>query len=216
MSDAVVQPLVKPKLRGIPDIVGVVIAVPAVALLGQFAQPGLATAGALVYGASLVTLLGVSASYHTPTWSPAVRDWWRRVDHAAIFVLIAGSYTPCFLLAVGPELRSMVLWMIWGCAGAGVVMSMIWLKPPRSLQVTLYIGMSWSVLPFAAEFLAVIGISGSMLFFGGGVLYITGAITYARRSPNPIPTVYGYHEVFHTLVVLAAACHYALIWRLVT
>lgn len=209
-------PRVKPRLRGIPHTIGAIVAVPAVAILVAHASTTTATRGALVYGLSLIFLLGASAVYHTPQWTPRARMWLRRVDHLAIFVLIAGTYTPMTLMALPRGDAHFMLTLAWIFAVVGALISLFWPTVPRWINVGLAVTMGWMILPYAPTIGHTLEPLDLVLIFGGGVLYSAGGITYARRSPDPIPDVYGYHEVFHTLVLIAVAFHYTVIWRMVS
>ncbi len=217
MAGALLTDLIseKPRLRGIPHSVGALFAVPAAILCVAHASSGDAAVGAAIYGLSLILLLSTSAVYHTPTWTPRIRMWLRRVDHLAIFVLIAGSYTPICLVALPPEECTVMLIAVWSCAGLGALLSLFWPMAPRWLNVGLTLAMGWLILPYGLVIIEALGPGGMALLAGGGVLYSVGGLAYAKRAPNPIPGVFGHHEVFHCLVLTAAACHYALIWRLV-
>jgi hemolysin III len=217
MTSAVVTEFlyVKPRLRGIPHSIGALLALPAAILCVVHASSGEAAIGAFVYGLSLLFLLSTSAIYHTPTWTPRVRMWLRRVDHLAIFVLIAGSYTPICLMALPPEEGRLMLIAVWACAGVGALLSLFWPMAPRWLNVGLTITMGWLILPYGLVVIDALGPGSIALLALGGVLYSLGGLAYAKRAPNPIPAVFGHHEVFHCLVLTAAACHYAVIWRLV-
>ena len=205
----------KPRLRGIPHSLGVLVAIPATILCVANAATAVGTTGALIYGLSLVFLLGTSAIYHTPTWTPNVRMWLRRVDHLAIFVLIAGSYTPMCLLALPPAEGKTLLIAVWSFAAVGALLSLFWPLAPRWLNVGLAVTMGWLILPQGMLIAETLGPLNSALIVVGGVLYSLGGVAYARRAPNPIPNVFGHHEVFHCMVLAAAACHFIAIWRLV-
>ena len=217
MTSAVVTEFVseKPLLRGIPHSVGAFVALPAAILCVVHASSGDGATGAVVYGLSLLFLLSTSAIYHTPTWTPRKRMWLRRVDHLAIFVLIAGSYTPICLIALPPEEGRLMLIAVWTCAGLGALLSLFWPMAPRWLNVGLTVTMGWLILPYGLVIIDALGPVNIALLTLGGVLYSLGGLAYAKRAPNPIPAVFGHHEVFHCLVLTAAACHYAVIWRLV-
>jgi hemolysin III len=204
---------VKPRYRGVPHSIGALIAIPAAVLLVRHASTPMATHAAIVYGLSLVFLLSASAVYHKPTWSPEKRLFLRRVDHLAIFVLIAGSYTPLSLMGLPhDDARTLLTWC-WSFAGVGALVSLFWPTVPRWINVGLNITMGWMILPYASQIGDTLAPLDLVLIFGGGALYSFGAITYARRSPDPYPEVFGYHEIFHTLVLIAVGCHYAAIWR---
>ena len=165
-----------------------------------------------VYAISLVALFGVSALYHRINWrSVTRRDWMRRLDHSMIFVLIAGSYTPFAVLVLHGSLAFAVLVAAWAGALAGVVFNLVWRNAPAWLRSALYIGLGWIAVAAAPQLGAAIGLLGMTLVALGGVLYTMGAVVYAIKRPDPIPAVFGYHELFHVLVIAAAALQYAVI-----
>jgi hemolysin III len=212
-TDAPPKPaLVKPKLRGIPHLVSACLAVPAVYLLVQHAPAGVLSTSALIYGLSLCLLLSTSALYHTPHWSPGSRAWLRRLDHSMIYVLIAGSYTP-FFVSLDPGRDDWVLPVVWGTAIVGSLTCVFWPQMPRWFATVLYMIFGWLAVPFAAEFGAQYGSTPVWLVGLGGLAYSVGGVCYARKSPDLVPGVFGYHELFHVLVSLAAACHYAAVWQ---
>src|SRR3954468_17604735 len=201
-------PLVKPRLRGVSHEVAFYAALPAGALLIALAD-GRARWAAAVYAASLVALLGTSALYHRPHWAPGPRRWMRRADHAAIFVLIAGTYTPLTLLL--PERGTAMLALAWIGAVAGILQSLFWVHAPRPLVAALYLAFGWAVTLFWPALNATLGFAGIFLLGLGGLLYSGGAIVYAARRPDPVPAVFGYHEIFHACVVAAAVCHFGVV-----
>jgi hemolysin III len=205
----------KPKLRGVSHQFASLVALLAgVALVLQAADARAAFA-ASVYAASLVTLFSVSALYHVPTWAPAARQRMRRLDHASIFVLIAGTYTPICVLGLPPETGERLLYMVWGAAAAGVLQTIFWVHAPKPLSASLYVLMGWVLLPYASPVWHSLGTAGIGLILLGGFFYTAGAIIYALRRPDPVPAVFGYHEVFHVLVILASICHFVVVASLV-
>jgi len=200
----------KPLLRGVSHEVAAVFALGGGLSLGYAAPPGLASLGAAVYGAALTALFTISALYHRPRWSVSWRMVMRRLDHAAIFLLIAGTYTPFCLL---PAVRggSLLLALVWSGALAGIVLSVAWPKAPKWLLAVVCIALGWVVVPVLPALELAIGWQGLTLLVVGGVLYTAGAIVYARRRPDPFPSVFGYHEIFHALVIAAAVCHFAAV-----
>jgi hemolysin III len=165
-----------------------------------------------VYSASLVALFGVSALYHRINWrSLAARDWMRRLDHSMIFVLIAGSYTPFAVLALHGPLATAILLAVWAGAGLGAAFNLVWRDAPAWLRSALYVGLGWIAVAAMPQLGAAVGIGGMALLGVGGILYTLGAVVYAVRRPDPVPTVFGYHELFHILVIAAAALQYAVI-----
>jgi hemolysin III len=201
----------KPRLRGRVHQVAAVVALVA-ALWLVIAAPSVRAAwSAGIYGASLVALLGISAAYHLPDWKPVARMRMRRLDHSAIFVLIAGSYTPfCLLVLPEPVGQSLLLW-VWIGAGAGVVKSVVWPEAPKFVVAGLCVALGLLIVTQWRVLASAISGVGFALIGAGGVAYILGAVFYSLQRPNPLPGVFGYHELFHSLVVVAAAMHFVAI-----
>lgn len=164
-----------------------------------------------IYSLSLSLLLGTSALYHRITWSEVSRMWMRRLDHLMIFVLIAGTYTPLMFVGVEPDLSQMVLTVVWGAVGVGALVKLGWPRAPKWLSALLYSSLGWFALVPLPQLLEHCGWSCVGWLVAGGVLYTLGALTYAFKRPNFFKGEFGYHEVFHTFVVVAAACHYQAI-----
>jgi hemolysin III len=200
---------VKPLLRGVSHQIAAAIATPAVFLLAA-GTTGVARTAATVYGASLVTLLLVSTCYHRPVWSLRARTLIGRLDHAAIFVLIAGTYTP-FCLLMGDGTGTTLLAAAWGFAAAGILMTVFWDEAPKPLRAAVYVAFGWMIVPVLSDVYAAVGPRPFALLLAGGALYTTGAVIYALRRPDPVPHVFGFHEIFHLFVVAAAACHFAAV-----
>jgi hemolysin III len=156
-------------------------------------------------------MFGASALYHRVAWRPSLAPWFRRLDHSMIFVLVAGTYTPFALLVLAPALGWAVLGVVWGGALAGVVISLLWIDAPRWLTAVLYVALGWVSIVIMPQLWDRAGVLAVALLATGGVLYTVGAVVYARRRPDPAPRVFGYHEVFHALVIAAAAVHFAAI-----
>ncbi len=201
---------VKPKLRGVSHEIAVFVALAGCAILFRAAPGSRAMLAAGTYGASLVALFGASALYHRPTWAAGPRRWLRRLDHAAIFLLIAGTYTPICLL-VGGRTGVVVLAAVWGGASLGILQCLLWVDAPRALVASIYVALGWVAVSVLPELRAVVGDRGLALLLAGGLAYSTGAAVYATRWPDPAPSVFGYHEIFHALVIAAAACHFAVV-----
>lgn len=161
-----------------------------------------------MYAASLSALLGTSALYHRITWSIPARRWMGRLDHSMISVLIAGTYTPFGMAALGGSLASKLLAPVWGAALAGIALHVFWLDAPKWLSAIIYVAIGWLGLTAMPGLSEQIGWTPTALLLAGGLIYSIGAVVYALRRPDPIPHVFGYHEVFHSLVVLAALAHY--------
>jgi len=208
MPDAV-PPRQKPLLRGVSHEIAAGVALAGLVALVIMAPGPRARVGALVYGLSLVGLFSVSALYHRPTWSPRARLWMRRLDHSAIILLIAGTFTPICLL-VGDRRAHVMLAVVWVGAGLGILRALLWPRAPRALATGLYLLLGWAAVPLVPAMYRAIGPVSLGLLAGGGLLYSIGAVIYATRRPDPFPRVFGYHEVFHALVVAAAGLHFAV------
>jgi hemolysin III len=209
-------PTIKPRLRGVIHEYAFFVAVAAGAALLVTAPSGKARLAAAIYVLGLAGLLGTSALYHRVTWRrPNVRRWMRRLDHSMIFLLIAGTYTPFALIVLSQPLGAVVLVLIWTGAAGGIVLSLLWPDAPRPVSAGIYIGLGWVAIIAMPQMLDRLGVLGVAMILAGGLLYSVGAVVYARKRPDPFPTVFGYHEIFHVLVVAAAALHFAVIAFLV-
>jgi hemolysin III len=206
-------PKPKPLLRGVVHEVSFYLGIPLVIWLVHSAPTSVAAVCAAIYGASLLALLGCSALYHRKHWAPAPRARMKSLDHSMIFVLIAGTYTPVCWLGVGGTRGQALCLAIWAGAVLGVAQTLLWKTAPRWLHVGIYVVVGWTgALGLAAE-TARLGTSALALHVGGGVIYTLGALVYARKRPDPIPHVFGYHEVFHVLVVIACGCLFEVVRR---
>jgi hemolysin III len=200
---------VKPRLRGWSHFVSFFVAVAAGAVLvARTPRHGGALIGAIVYAVCLALMLGISGFYHWPTWSPRARRALKKVDHAGIFLQIAGTYTAFWTLAP-VEVRSNVLLVVmWGAAVFGSVTFGVFIDLHRAVRAGTYVALGLSTLPLALQLPRFIGSSVTAVVIAGAAVYIAGAIVYARRWPNPDPRIFGYHEVFHLMVVAAAAAQF--------
>lgn len=206
---------VKPRLRGVSHQWASVVAPFGWAWLVFMAQTSRAATAAFVYGGSLAILFVVSAVYHRPMWTPAARRLLRRLDHASIFILIAGTYTPICMLVLDEGKGTALLWTVWIAAAAGIAKSVLWVHAPRVVTAAVYVAFGWAALPLMPIARAEIGASGLALLAAGGLIYSAGAVVYAFKRPDPAPTVFGYHEIFHAMVIAAALCHFAAIFEVV-
>ena len=168
-----------------------------------------------VYALSLTGLFGTSAIYHRVHWkTPSTRGWMRRADHASIFLLIAGTYTPVAMLGIGGADGRRLLLQIWTGATAGVLLSLLWPRAPKPLVAAVAVAVGWTILPYFPQVLALLG-NLVWLILAGGIAYTAGAIVYAIKKPDPWPRVFGYHEVFHTMTVIGALLHLAAVVAIV-
>ena len=202
---------VKPRLRGVSHQYAFFASLACGTALVLAASNARAAEAAAIYAVAVSALLGTSALYHRVTWRPRARRWMRRLDHSMIFVLIAGTYTPVALLALHGSLARVVLIVVWCGAAAGIAFKLAWIDGPTWLFASAYVALGWVAVATAGELPAAVGWLGVAGLAGGGLLYTVGAIVYARAWPDPFPRVFGYHEVFHALVIAAAALHYAVI-----
>jgi hemolysin III len=205
------EPPVRPRLRGVIHQWSFFVALAAGVALVVLAPAGRATLACGIYALALCGLLGTSALYHRITWRPSIRSWMRRLDHSMIFVLIAGTYTPFALLVLPQPLSDVVLFGVWGGAAAGILFTLLWIGAPKWLTAAAYVALGWFSIIAVPEIVDRTGPVALALLAAGGVAYTAGAVVYARRRPDPRPEVFGYHELFHVLVVVAAIAHFVAV-----
>lgn len=172
--------------------------------------------GSVIYSLSLLFLFGVSAIYHRPHWEPRQRAFLKRLDHGAIFILIAGTATPVCLVGLPPEGGSKMLIIIWSSALLGLLQSIFWIGAPKWVSGILYVIMGWLIVPYLPELKATMDNNGLFLILLGGIAYTVGAVFYVFKKPNFFPGVFGYHELFHVMTVIGAALQFASIYKLIT
>jgi hemolysin III len=205
-------PLLKPRLRGVSHQWAFVASLALGIALVLSAPAGAARLASAVYAASVAGLFGTSALYHRLTWSSAAaRRWMRRLDHSMIFLLIAGTYTPFAVLALDGTLATVILVTVWTGAAAGIVLKLVWIDAPKGVVALTYVLLGWVAVVAFPSMVDDLGLIATAMVALGGVLYTAGALVYARRRPDPAPGVFGYHEVFHALVIAAAALQYAVV-----
>jgi hemolysin III len=203
---------VKPRLRGVSHQWAFFVALVAGVVLVIAAPSGRATLAATIYAISVVAMFGASALYHRIDWkSIGARRWMRRLDHSMIYVLIAGTYTPFALLVLDGGLARAILIAVWTGATLGIALKMLWPDTPKWLTAAVYVALGWVAVAAFPELAGELGVAGMALLAGGGVLYTAGAIVYALRRPDPAPAVFGYHEIFHVLVIAAAVLQYVAV-----
>jgi hemolysin III len=204
--------MTKPLLRGHFHQAAFFTACGACLMLISKSETNLSLSAAIIYSFSLIFLLGTSALYHRINWQPQARQMMKRLDHCAIYILIAGTFTPVCLLALGDESGRRLLITIWSIAILGVAQSLFYVNAPKWLSAILYVVAGYMILPYVGELKDKVNLT---LLIGGGVVYTVGAITYALKKPNFRPLVFGYHEVFHVLVIIGAALHFVLVYDLI-
>ena len=201
----------RPRLRGVSHQLGFIAAVPLGLALAFSTHGTLARVAACAFAASVVAMFGVSSLFHRLSWSPAAARRMGRLDHAAIYGLIAGTYAPVGLLAVDPAWRVPMLAIVWGGALLAVAAKLGWRDAPTWFAPAVCVMLGWAAVVVLPQIVDRIGVEGTALLVGGGLAYTAGAVVYARRRPDPIPTSFGYHELFHALVVVAVACQYGAV-----
>jgi hemolysin III len=205
-----VEPETKPTWRGWIHTGVLPIAIIGGVILIAVADGLVAKIAAAVFFAGSVLLFGTSAIYHRFNWSPQLKLALKRVDHANIFLLIAGSYTPITLLALPQDKGLTLIVFIWSVALLGIGFRVFWIRAPRWLYVVTYILMGWAAVVYLPEFLES-NLAMMLLILIGGLLYTLGAVVYAMKKPNPFPGHFGFHEIFHTFTVLAFLCHWVAV-----
>ena len=201
----------RPRFRGVLHqyafFVSVVLAIPLVGVSSGANE----RAAAAVFACAVAVMFGVSALYHRISWRPGPRRWMRRLDHAAIYLLIAGTYTAFGLLALSGAWRWTVLPIVWGGALAAIILKLAWIDGPKWISAAIGIALGWIGIVALPQLWDHSGLAGVALLAAGGVLYTAGAVVYTARRPDPVPATFGYHELFHALVIAAAACQYAAV-----
>ena len=200
--------VVVPRLRGLLHAYAFWFAAVAAAVLVALAPTWQARLAAAIYGAGLCALFAASGLYHRWRWSPRWKPLLRRLDHSAIYVFIAATSTPVALLVLDGTLRIVVLASVWIGAAVGVAFSLAWINAPRTLQSITYLAVGWAGAVAIPALLREVGMAAFLLFLIGGILYTAGATIYAAQRPDPWPHTFGFHELFHALVIAAAVVHF--------
>ena len=198
----------RPRLRGVSHLYAFFLSLGAGAILVAAASGGREITATAIFAGALAVMFGVSATSHRVSWGPTARRWMRRLDHTAIYLLIAGTYTPFGLLVLPPTWAVVVLAIAWSGCVVGIALKFVWYDAPRWLAAVVAVALGW-IGVVALPHLIDAGSAPLILLGVGGLLYTAGAVVYARGRPDPAPTVFGYHELFHALVIAAAALHFA-------
>ncbi len=206
---------IKPRLRGWLHLVNAPLTLAAGIVLIVLSPTAGTRVGSAVYTASALLLFTVSAVYHRGHWSPRVHGFLQRFDHANIFLLIAGSYTPYSLVLLHGTPRTVMLSVVWIGALLGCLFRIFWLDAPRWFYIAIYIGLGWAAVAYLPAYIhggarlgVGVGITVLVLAGAGGLLYTIGAVIYGLKRPDPWPTWFGFHEMFHTMTILAFVTHY--------
>lgn len=202
---------VRPSLRGVSHRAAAILSLPAAVGLVVAAPTGRARVAAGVFGACITTMLTISAVVHHRRWGPHATEVLFRLDHTGIYLAIAGTATPIGMLALDGWHRDVVLWGVWTAAVVGIAVEWWPFRTPRGVAHTLYLVMGWATVPFVPAVVANRGWAVGALLLAGGALYTVGAVVVAVQRPDPVPEVFGYHEVWHLMVVLAVVLHYAMV-----
>jgi hemolysin III len=208
----------KPRLRGFLHTYAAAISIASGAVMIAVTaalRGGAAAATTSIYSATVTLLFGTSALYHRRSWSPRAHRLMKRLDHSMIFIFIAGTYTPIAALTLDRAAAIGVLVTVWTGALLGVTLQLAWPQSPRWLSVPCYVALGWVAVFVMPQLLHNAGVAALVLIVAGGMIYTVGGVVYALKRPNPIPGVFGYHEVFHACTLVAALCHYVAIWLIV-
>jgi len=201
----------RPVLRGVFHQIGFAVSLVVGTLLIVGADGAREHVAAAVFAAAVAVCFGSSALYHRITWTPQLRLWMRRVDHAGVYLLIAGTYTPVCLLVLTGAWRWTVLAIVCAGSGAAAIFKFVWVVAPKWLAAVIGITLGWAAVPILPQLASRLDPAGVALLGAGGLVYTAGAIVYARRRPDPVPAVFGYHELFHALTLIAVSCQYVAI-----
>lgn len=200
----------RPRLRGTLHAAAFAASCGVGALFVAYTPPRDTLSGA-VFAISVSVMLGTSTLYHRISWRPDRRLWMRRADHAAVFLLIAGTYTPVALIGLHGAWRTTVLGVVWVGAALGAITKVCWVRSPKWLSVAIGIALGWVAVVALPQLARNVGLVSLLLLGAGGFAYTAGAVVYAVRRPDPLPRIFGYHELFHALTILALGCQYVAI-----
>jgi hemolysin III len=201
----------KPRLRGVLHEWAFYLTIPLGIAVGLAATGTQAQIAGAIFAGSVVAMFGASALYHRFTWAPATRLWLRRLDHAGIFGLIAGTYTPFGLLVLHGDWQIVVLSIVWVGAAFAVLTKLAWVGAPKWLSAASGVALGWVGILVFPQIIERTGLTTGLLILAGGLFYTLGAVIYSLRRPDPFPRVFGYHELFHSLVIAAVALQYAAV-----
>jgi hemolysin III len=204
-------PMPRPRLRGVFHLYAFFVSLALGSVFVSLAPPGRAQLGAAVFAVAVAAMFGASALHHRVTWRERGYRWSRRIDHAAIYLVIAGTYTPVALLVLSGNWRIVILAVVWGGATAAILLKFLWVDAPKWLAAAIGITLGWVAVVVFPQLIDGVGWSGTSLLLAGGLLYTAGGLVYALRRPNPFPRVFGYHEIFHLLVIAAVSLQYAVV-----
>lgn len=214
-SSSAQKPKQKPLLRGYLHQEAFFIALGACALLVAKSSKSITLLAALVYSFGLLMMLGVSAVYHRVHWQPKPRALMKRLDHSAIFIQIAATFTPICLLALKDGDGLFLLKVIWTAAIAGILQAVFWVSAPKFVTALFYVIMGWQALPYVSDLAQALGTTKVFLIIAGGIVFTVGSLFYATKKPDLVPNVFGYHELFHLFTIIGAILHFIVIYQLI-
>jgi len=203
----------RPRLRGVSHHIAFYVTLVSGGVLIMASTDRRAMAATAIYVTLLAGMFGVSATLHRRDWGPRAFGWLRRADHAMIFACIAGTYTPLCVLGLASPSGTRLLALAWGGAGLGIVRALLWPHAPRLISAVLYLAVGWVMLAYLSEVHDALDPAAFALIVAGGVWFTAGAAIYLFRRPDPWPDVFGYHEVFHVLIILGCICHFVAVGR---
>ncbi len=206
--------LKRPLLRGRLHQIAFFISIFACAILISKTQTPKALIAAIIYSIGVLSMFGISALYHRVFWKPKAKAVMKRLDHSAIYILIAGSFTPVCLFALSEQDGRQLLILIWSIAILGVLKSVFWVSAPKPVSALFYVIMGWLGLPYIREFNKYLGTDKVVIILAGGIFYSIGAVFYALRKPKLSPIIFSYHELFHAFTIVAAALHYYVVYQI--
>lgn len=209
------KPNTKPLLRGHFHQAMFFISLGALALLLSLTNGFAEILSTSIYAICALSMFGISSLYHRINWSPKNRALFRKLDHSAIFLMIAGTFTPIAILGLSEHSATILLWAIWLVALVGIAKSIWFTNVPKLLNAALYIGAGYMVFPYLSELSTSLGSTNIAFLAIGGALYTVGAIIYGLKKPDPFPLIFGHHEIFHVMVNIAAAFHFLIVYALV-
>ncbi len=209
------EPSLKPKLRGFFHQEAFFISIGACAILIAETMSGPHIWPCLIYCFSLLFMFGTSGLYHRVHWEPRQRKLLKRIDHTAIFILIAGSFTPICVITLQNAGGTQLLFLVWAFAGVGLLQSLFWIKASKWISAIIYLIMGWLALPYLSELSQNLEPVQLRLIVWGGILYTVGAVAYALKKPNLKPAIFGYHEFFHVLTIIAAGLHFIVMYQII-
>ena len=201
----------KPRLRGVSHQLAFYAAVPAATAVAMTTNGGVARAAGIAFAVTVAAMFGVSSLFHRVSWTATASRRLGRLDHAMIYALIAGTYAPIGLLVLHRDWRVPILAAVWGVASLAAALKIFWANTPSWLAPVVGIALGWTAVVVLPQIVGAIGVSGTLFLLAGGIAYTLGAVVYVRQRPNPAPATFGYHELFHALVIVAVACQYSTI-----